>query len=524
MRNARSPRRLFTGIIGFALLLTACGTSSAAPAASRTLVVDKSFDMKTADPGREFEISGSIVVKALYDTLLTFKGADVTKAVPWLASSYEGSSDAKTYTFHLRHDVKFSDGTPLTSADVVFSFNRMKNIKGNPSFLLAGITTTATDSYTVVLTSDSANTAIPFIVPNPALGIVNSKVVKAHGGTDAADADKTDTAEPFLDANSEGSGPYTLQSFSTTSQVVMEANPKFWGTAPAYNKVVVRNVVAATQSLDVQRNVAQIALDLSPDQASGLTGLQIQQSASPNVFFMFANAESSVSKVTSNKDFWDAVRYGLDYSGLVQLAGKGAIQAAGIIPNLFLGSLPQSASLTRDLTKAKAALTASGLTNPTVTLEYPSDITVNGLQFQPGAERIQANLKDVGITVNLAPSPVASSLANYRAGKEQLGYWLWGPDFPDPSDYLVFLPGRLVGLRAGWKTGADPAVEALGTQAETTVDDTARAPLYQQIQTELDQHGPIIPLFQPGQVIAAQNSVHNLTFNPTWSIDVASFS
>jgi peptide/nickel transport system substrate-binding protein len=377
----------------------------------------------------------------------------------------------------------------------------------------------------VVLTSDAPNTAIPFIVPNPALGIVNSKVVMAHGGTDAANADKADTAESFLNQNSQGSGPYILQSFSTTSQVVMTANPKFWGTAPAYSKVVVRNIVAATQSLDVQKGVAQVALDLSPDQASSLgSGLQVQQTASPNVFFLFANANPSVSRVTSNKNFWDAVRYGIDYPGLVSLAGKGAIQAAGIIPSLFLGALPQSSGLKRDLTKAKAALAASGLSNPTVTLEYPSDITVNGLQFQPGAERLQANLKEVGITVNLSPAPVASSLANYRAGKEQVGYWLWGPDFPDPSDYLVFLPGRLVGLRAGWAAGADPAVEALGKQAETTVNDSTRATLYQQIQTELDQSGPIIPLFQPGQVIAASSSVHNLTSNPTWTIDVASFN
>lgn len=526
MRSARSPHRLLTGLIGFmTLLMAACGTSGSQTSASKTLVVDKSFDMKTADPGREFEISGSIVVKGLYDTLLTFKGSDVTKAVPALASSYEGSSNATTFTFHLRHDVKFSDGTPLTSADVVFSFNRMKNIKGNPSFLLAGITTTAPDPYTVILTANAPNTAIPFIVPNPALGVVNSKVVKANGGTDAVGADKADSAEPFLDKTSAGSGPYVLQSFSTTSQVVMVANPKYWGSQPAYAKVVVRNVVAATQSLDVQKNVAQIALDLSPDQATSLgSNLQVQQSASPNVFFMFANANPSVSRVTSNKNFQDAVRYGLDYSGLVQLAGKGAIQAAGIIPSLFLGALSQSDGLTRDLTKAKAALAASGVSNPTVTLEYPSDITVNGLQFQPGAERIQANLKEVGITVNLAPAPVASSLANYRAGKEVLGYWLWGPDFPDPSDYLVFLPGRLVGLRAGWAAGSDPAVEALGKQAETTVDDTTRSSLYKQIQKELDLHGPIIPLFQPGQVIAASNSVHNLTSNPTWTIDVASFN
>src|SRR5712692_2224819 len=117
------------------ITLAACGTSSATTT-NHVLVIDKSFDMKTADPQREFEVSGGIVAKALYSTLLTFKGSDSATPVPLVASSYTASSDAKTLTFKLRTDIKFSDGTPLTSADVVFSFNRLINIKGNPSFLM----------------------------------------------------------------------------------------------------------------------------------------------------------------------------------------------------------------------------------------------------------------------------------------------------------------------------------------------------------------------------------------------------
>ena len=70
------------------------------------------------------------------------------------------------------------------------------------------------------------------------------------------------------------------------------------------------------------------------------------------------------------------------------------------------------------------------------------------------------------------------ALDGYRAGKEEMGLWEWGPDFPDPSDYLNFLPGALVGLRAGWATGADATLEALGKQAASTTTDDARAPLY----------------------------------------------
>ena len=78
----------------------------------------------------------------------------------------------------------------MTAADVVFSLTRTKNIEGNPSFLMAGITATAPNANTVVLTSATPNTAIPAIVTNPALGIVDAKKVQAAGGTDAANAAK----------------------------------------------------------------------------------------------------------------------------------------------------------------------------------------------------------------------------------------------------------------------------------------------------------------------------------------------
>jgi peptide/nickel transport system substrate-binding protein len=118
-----------------ALVLAACGKSSSSSSSNgsaRTLVIDKSFDLKTADPGREFEVSGQIVVKAMYETLLTFDGSDVTKPVPLLAESYTQSPDGKIFTFKLRSGVKFSDSTPLTASDVAFSLNRVRELKATP--------------------------------------------------------------------------------------------------------------------------------------------------------------------------------------------------------------------------------------------------------------------------------------------------------------------------------------------------------------------------------------------------------
>ena len=518
-----SPTAMAGLILAALIVISACGGSNTTTT-NKILVVDKSFDMKTADPQREFEVSGGIIAKALYSTLLTFKGADSATPVPSVAKSYTGSSDAKTYTFKLRTDIKFTDGTPLTSADVVFSFNRLINIKGNPSFLLAGITVSAPDASTVVLTSADPNPAIPFIIPNPALGIVNSKVVKAHGGTDQPGADKSDTAEAFLNSESAGSGPYTLKSFSTTSEVDLVANPTYWGPKPAFSTVVVRNIQAPAQLINIQKGSNEIALDLSPDQATTLSGansVQVKAIAGPNVFFLFSNNNPAISSITPNKHFQNAIRYGLDYASFVQLAGAGAIQTPGVVPSMFLGALPQSGAVSRDLTKAKAELAASGIKNPTVNLGFPSDFTLNGLSFSTLAQKVKANLADVGITVNLAGSPISVSLAEYRAGKEQLGLWLWGPDYPDPNDYLVFLPGQLVGLRAGWAKGANPSLESLGTQAGSTVDNAQRGQLFQQIQTQLNQEGPFFPLIQPGQVVVAAKGLSGADYNPTWTLDVS---
>ena len=80
-----------------------------------------------------------------------------------------------------------------------------------------------------------------------------------------------------------------------------------------------------------------------------------------------------------------------------------------------------------------------------------------------------------------------------------LGIWLWGPDYPDPADYLLFTPGQLIALRVGWTKGSDPAVEKLMAKALVATAPAARRSLYQQIQLGLNARSPFIPLIQPAQ-------------------------
>src|SRR5207249_4990484 len=144
--------------------------------------------------------------------------------------------------------------------------------------------------------------------------------------------DKADQAESFLNGQSAGTGPYTLKSFSTTSEVDLTANPNYWGAKPFYNTVVVRNVQAPAQLINIQKGKDEVALDLSPDQASTLNGnssLQVKAIPGPNVFFLFSNNNPKISSITPNKHFQNAIRYGLDYQSFVQLAGVARFKLPG---------------------------------------------------------------------------------------------------------------------------------------------------------------------------------------------------
>lgn len=502
-----------------ALAFSACSASdSTEPASGGSLVVDASFDLKTADPNREYETTGSIVAKALYETLLTFDGDDVTQPVDGLAS-YEMNADNTVLTLTMNEGHTFSDGSEVTVDDAVFSLQRVQGVKGNPSFLLDGVTVEKTSDTTLTLTSETPNPALPFILPNPALSVVNQDVVEENGGTTTAD----DAAESFLNTTSAGSGPYILESFDAASQVVFTVNPEYTGEKPAHERVVLRNVQGPTQKLNVEAGDSQVALDLNPDQVAELDASKVSIIANPSryMIFLFLNQDPAVSQITSNPKFLEAVKAGIDYDKIVDLAGEGSVRPGGFIPSIFNGALDAADGNQFDADAAKAALAESGYAGEEVTLNFPNDITVQGLSLQSVAESIQAQLKSVGITITLAPAPVATELDAYRNGTETIGLWYWGPDFPDPSNYLAFTPGELVGLRAGWAAGADPTVTELAAAAVAAADPEARAAAYEELQKAQNATGPFIPLLQPAQNVVTATTITEVPLNPTWTVDLA---
>lgn len=526
------PRWAVALVLPLALVcVTAALGATTHRSAGNTFVIDNSFTIKTSDPQRAFDPTASIVDRAIYDTLFTYRKDDLAHPIPLLVRSYRATNGGKKFTFQLKKGVHFANGNRLTSADVVFSLDRLINIKGNPAFLLAGMKVKAKGKYAVVITSSTPATQLPSILANPSTGIVNSKLVKAHGGNAGPHASTADKAEHWLNSAASvgaGSGPYLLKSFSTTSQITLVPNKKYWGAKkPAFSSVVLRNMIAPTQLINIQRGRHEVAIDLSADQAQSLKhNKKLRASLRPStwVFWLFANNDRSISTVTSNKSWQRAVRYGLNYKSLLSVAGPGAYQTPGIIPSMFLGALPAKDAIKQNLKKARAALAASGDASQSVTLEYPSDLTINGVPFTTLAEKVQANLRGLGMNIQLSGSPTSTWLTKYRSGKMAFGLSLWGPDYPDPADYLTFAPGQLVGLRAGWKKGASPKIERLAAKLVKTTNQAQRQKLYRQYQRALNASGPYFPLMQPTQVFVSTSDLKNAVYNAEYSVDVTQVS
>jgi peptide/nickel transport system substrate-binding protein len=301
-------------------------------------------------------------------------------------------------------------------------------------------------------------------------------------------------------------------------------NPRYWGSRKAaFKTVVIRNMIAPTQLINIQRGKHEVAIDLSADQAQTIRGnkrLNVKTQPSTWIFWLFANNNADISTMSSNKRFQAAVRNALDYRSIVSVAGPGAIQAPGIIPSMFLGSLPRKEALKQNLAKARSELAASGVGNRTITLEFPSDLTINGVPFASLAQRVQANLQAAGLHVDLGGATVGTWLQKYRDGKMAFGLSLWGPDYPDPLDYLAFMPGELVGTRAGWPAGSDPTLERLAAKARITTATKARQTIYRQIQRRLNAVGPFFPLLQPTQVFVSTKDLKNAVFNAQYQVDV----
>ncbi len=531
--SRRDLIRLLSGGLGFCAIGHLLGSEKVRAAAqSGTLLVGMGLLMKSIDPGRTIEASAYMINHAIYDSLVTFDGEDLKTPRPQIATSWNTSPDGKTYTFKLRPNVRFSSGNPMTSTDVKWSLDRVINLKANTKYLIDGIEEVlAPDPLTLVVRLTESKPSIIPILSSPSLCVLDSKVVMENGGDAGPDAKDKDKAEPYLSAHSAGTGAYTLASYTPNQELTLVKNPGHWRGAPKFHRIVIRHIPEpATQQLQLERSDLDIATGIGPDQALALRaipGVAVKTSLIANTFYVLMNNNPETGGPFASRKVQEAVRSALDYDGIMTIAGQGAQRLASIIPNSFPGSLDPRTAVKTDRERAKALLREAGVGEVRGRITYSAGATSWGVQVDLLVQKIQTDLNAVGMKIDLNGLAPLTALQEYRNGKNQIGVWGWTADWPDPSNFLTFLPGQTVGKRAGWPADASPdaaALARLGDQAQREVDTRKRVALYEEVARRIAEIGPYAPLFQPAVPYASRSNVHGMTYNSVWEVDLYAIS
>ena len=488
-------------------------TATTAPLPTLVMVMNLD-DVVTLDPHQAYETTNLMIHNSTYDTLVEFKAGDLTMVSPRLADKWEVSPDGLNYTFYLHPGVKFTSGNPVTAEDVRFSWTRLKNLKGNPSFYADVITTVqALNDTTVKVTLTDPSPAFLGIVAAPAMSIVDSKAVKGKNGTDAADADKTDKAKDWLDQNSAGSGPFIQTSWKPKSEIVLEANPNYWRGKPKLGKVIIKHVADPTTVLQMlQRDDADLASSIDPDlveqaKADQKLNVVIGQTLDQNYLAMTSSA--ALSKPLSDKRVRQAIALSVDYDGLIKaiLRGYGS-RAPSIIPLGILGVDPKMTQ-GRDLAKAKALLKDAGYEQGfTIELAYGSNPTRETI-----AAKIKNDLKEAGITVNLKPMEQSVYLSDMRAQKLAFAFGGWTPDYLDPTmwtDYFSY-GDRGIAKRMLYN---NPEAEKYAKIVGTELDPAKREQAIKDLQKVLMDDMAFTMLYQNQSIAAMSKTVKGFAYHP----------
>ncbi len=482
-------------------------------------------DVVTLDPGWAGETTNLMIHINTYDTLVDIRPNDLTAKVPRLAESWEISEDFKTYTFKLKEGLKFSSGNPVTAEDVKFSWMRLKNIKGAPSFNLDLVESVeVVDDLTVKVIMSDTNPSFLASAANPSLGIQDSVLVKEHGGTDAEDADKTDTAKEWMDQNSAGSGPYVLTSWAPKSEIVLEANPNYWGKAPSFSRVVLKHVEDPTTKLQMLESgdadmIDSVDFDLVENaKANPDLTVEIGQTLDINYLAMTSKCDTETGTATAaivcDKNARKAIVYAIDYDGLIKSVLNGyGVRAPSIIPLGVLGVDP-SKVWGRDLDKSKEFLAAAGHPDGfDMELYYASNPVREII-----AAKIQSDLKEVGINVTLMPMEQSVYLTEMRAQKLPTAFGGWTPDYLDPTmwtDYYGF-PDRSIAYRMAFN---NPQAAELAAKIQVLPDGEERAKAIGEFQDVLIEEMPYTMLYQAQRISAFRSYVKGFEYHPVWLVD-----
>lgn len=426
---------------------------------------------------------------------------DGTAVEPALAESWEISEDGTVYTFHLQKDLKFSDGSPVTSEDWLWSLNRSLVEDSVWSFGADGIVNIESpDPETVIITTDQAR---PSTLAQLAMF---SMVLQDKSYYDEVGQEK-------YSQGPRGTGPYVFKEWKMGEYILLERNPNY--RVEGLPKTDQIKFVAipddSTRSLQVESGQIDIAVDVPYNLMSELEknpDLKVMGIPSTEIsFFIFNNKFEPFEDVRVRQ----AMRYGIDQQAIVDFVLKGfgepALSYAPPTGMYWNGDIKPAGY---DPEKAKALLAEAG---------YPDGFDLELLirsgnsTHEQNAVIIKEQLSKIGVNVEIVAMEAATAVAKYRAFEYEATFAGWTNDLSDPvqqAEY-VFVPEVTAAYNTQW---THPDVVELVNQAKKEMDPEKRKELYYELQQIHYDEVPMIPLFYASFPVAMSSKIDGFVQTP----------
>lgn len=461
------------------LLLTVLAGLAWAQPRSEMVVAAVSVDATALDPWLSTNITDKNVVSHLYDTLLQ-RDEDMS-VQPNVAVSYEPIDDT-TWEFKLRDDVTFSNGEPLTAADVAFTVEHFRDPELNaPSIAQFN----PIESVEVV---DETTVRFHTSQPFPALPAVMTEFWIVP------DEHTRDVGVQGLAREPVGSGPYTLEEWTRDSRLLLKANPDWWAGAPAVPFVEFRIVPDQNARIaQLQTGEADVVAQVPTEAAPLLERndrVDLVEASNPRAFFLGMNQR--LDTPLTDVRVRQAINHAINVEEIVAaiFEGRGRPLATLLTPEQF-GFDPSVEPFGYDPERAKQLLADAGYPDGfRIAMEapqsrYPKDAEV--------AQVIASQLGQVGIQVDLDIQEWGTYVGQFRAEDGPPLYLLgWSIPTFDPDSILT----PLLTEGATYGRFAEPELSDLIEEARSTVDAEARAEIYAQVQERMKELAPMAFLYQ----------------------------
>ena len=477
------------------------GLAQAAPVADR-LVVLTGADASTFDPHFATDSATELFNKNMYSNLTRFNAA--MQIEPDLALGWTTSADGLQWTFRLRPNVTFHDGTKLTAEDVKASFERILNPEtGSPrrSVLSSIQKVEVKDPLTVVLHTRYPTGALAQFLAHPAAAVISSAALKAYG---------RDLAKKPV-----GTGPFKFKEWKLGEEIVLERFEGYYDGAPMVRNVHFRIVPEdSVRALLLQSNQADVALLLPVTEVKRLSSEPNIKSLEVTSVMTYYYALNCTKPMLNDVRVRQALNYALDLDLIVNniLEGQGEVADAPL-SKLTWGYSPIK-KYPYDPAKAKALLAEAGYPNG-IELElwhtagrYLMDVQIN--------ENAQAQWAKAGIRIKIRQWEFQALMEAVKKGVHDMVYLGWSPSTGD-ADQAIYatLHGSQWVPQSNRALYKNATVDKLLDNARVEVDPKVRSELYRKAMTIIMDECPWVFMFWPKEVLMYRSNVDGLVFLPT---------